>query len=135
MRDAAAKIQKWIAGQDGDPLDQLRRMKFETGGFHPILGNPLNVVEQINQTWTFLVALCAARHLLEMHPDAAAALELRQAFESSRRMLPTSPFLANFRLSRPSTSYEHPKLMRFLPVSQRTPIVAAATGVHGESSS
>lgn len=70
VRGAAGKIQKWMAAQDGDPLDLLRRMKFETGGFHPILGHPLNVIEQINQTWTFVVALCAARHLLDMHPDA-----------------------------------------------------------------
>ena len=33
-------------------------------------GHALNVVEQINQTWTFVVALAAARHLLEMHPEA-----------------------------------------------------------------
>jgi hypothetical protein len=70
VRDAAAKIHAWIAAQDGDPLDLLRRLKFETAGFHPILGHPLNVIEQINQTWTFVVALGAARHLLEMHPDA-----------------------------------------------------------------
>ena len=47
-------------------------MKFETAGFHPIQGHALNVVEQINQTWTYLVALAAARHLLEMHPEAKA---------------------------------------------------------------
>ena len=70
VRDSAAKIQKWMAALDSNPLDLLRRMKFETGGFHPILGHPLNVVEQINQTWTFVVALSAARHLFEMHPDA-----------------------------------------------------------------
>lgn len=70
VRDAAARIQKWIAAQDGDPLALILRMKFETGGFHPILGHPLNVIEQINQTWTFVAALGAARHLLEMHPDA-----------------------------------------------------------------
>jgi hypothetical protein len=45
-------------------------MKFETVGFHPIQGHALNVVEQINQTWTYVVALAAARHLLEMHPEA-----------------------------------------------------------------
>jgi hypothetical protein len=60
----------WIAAQTGDPLDLLRRMKFETAGFHPIRGHPLNLVEQINQTWTYVVALIAARHLLEMHPKA-----------------------------------------------------------------
>jgi len=70
VRDAAAKIHAWIAAQTGDPLDLLRRMKFETAGFHPIQGHALNVIEQINQTWTYVVALAAARHLLEMHPDA-----------------------------------------------------------------
>lgn len=68
--DAAAKVHAWIAAQIGDPLDLLRRMKFETAGFHPIQGHALNVVEQINQTWTYVVALAAARHLLEMHPEA-----------------------------------------------------------------
>jgi hypothetical protein len=74
VRDAAAKIHLWIAAQTGDPLDMLRRMKFETVGFHPIQGHPLNLVEQINQTWTYVVALAAARHLLEMHPDARGYL-------------------------------------------------------------
>ena len=36
VRDAAAKIHSWIAAQTGGPLDLLRRMKFETVGFHPI---------------------------------------------------------------------------------------------------
>jgi hypothetical protein len=45
-------------------------MKFETVGFHPIQGHSLNLVEQINQTWTYAVALAAVRHLLEMHPEA-----------------------------------------------------------------
>ena len=67
---SAARIHDWIAAQTGDPLDMLRRMKFETVGFHPIEGHPLNLVEQINQTWPFAVALAAARQLLLLHPDA-----------------------------------------------------------------
>ena len=70
IRASAARIHDWIAAQTGDPLDMLRRMKFETVGFHPIEGHPLNLVEQINQTWTFAVALAAARQLLLLHPDA-----------------------------------------------------------------
>jgi hypothetical protein len=70
IRDAAAKIHAWIAAQTGDPLDLLRRMKFETAGFHPIQGHALNVVEQINQTWKYAVALAAARHLLALHKEA-----------------------------------------------------------------
>jgi hypothetical protein len=48
----------------------LRQMKFKPVGFHPIEGHALNLVEQINQTWTYTVALAAARQLLKLHPDA-----------------------------------------------------------------
>jgi hypothetical protein len=69
VRKAATDTHAWIAAQTGDPLDLLRRMKFETIGFHPIEGHALNLVEQINQTWSYVVALAAARQLLELHPD------------------------------------------------------------------
>lgn len=69
IRIAAASVRNWIAGQTGDPLDMLRRMKFEPVGFHPIGGHALNIVEQINQTWTFCVAIAAARQLLLLHSD------------------------------------------------------------------
>lgn len=70
VRKSAADTQAWIARQTGDPLELLRRLKFETVGFHPIEGCALNVVEQINQTWTYVVALAATRQLLELHPEA-----------------------------------------------------------------
>lgn len=70
VRTAAASVRNWIAEQSGDPLDMLRRMKFDSVGFHPIEGHALNIVEQINQTWTYCVALAAARQLLLLHPDA-----------------------------------------------------------------
>lgn len=69
LRDSARRVQEWIRAQSGDPLDLLRRMKFETIGFHPIEDRQLNFIEQINQTWTFSVALAAARQLLMLHPD------------------------------------------------------------------
>jgi len=69
VRTAAASVRDWMAGQTGDPLEILRRMKFEPVGFHPIRGHALNIVEQINQTWTYCVALAAARQLLLLHPD------------------------------------------------------------------
>jgi hypothetical protein len=54
----------------GRPVEALRRMKFEQLGFHPIDERPLNLIEQINQTFTFLVALKATEWLLERHPEA-----------------------------------------------------------------
>src|SRR5262245_8865329 len=69
VRASAARAQAWIAAQTGDPLDTLRRMKFDPVGFHPLEDRPLNLVEQINQTWTFAVAISAAKQLLCLHPD------------------------------------------------------------------
>lgn len=66
---ATTKAMAAIAGASS-PKDALRRMKFETVGFHPINGHPLNLIEQVNQTFTYLVALKATEWLLERHPDA-----------------------------------------------------------------
>ena len=70
QRKRRSRTATWIASQTGDPLDLLRRMKFETVGFHPVDGCALNVVEQINQTWTYTVALAATKQLLDLHPDS-----------------------------------------------------------------
>jgi hypothetical protein len=69
LRNSARRVQAWVAAQSGDPLDLLRRMKFDPVGYHPIEDRQLNFLEQINQTWTFAVALAAARQLLSLHPD------------------------------------------------------------------
>jgi hypothetical protein len=42
----------------------------EQYGRHPIEDRPLNIVEQVNRTWTYAVALLAARKLLDLHPEA-----------------------------------------------------------------
>ncbi len=70
VRASAARAQSWMSRQAGDPLQLLRRMKFEPVGFHPLEDRQLNLVEQINQTWTFAVAITAARQLLALHPEA-----------------------------------------------------------------
>jgi hypothetical protein len=57
-----------------DALAALYRLKFDQIGFHPVDHRPLNVVEQINQTWTFVTALEAARLLLKWHPEAGPLL-------------------------------------------------------------
>jgi hypothetical protein len=69
VRASAARAQNWMLAQTGDPFDLMRRMKFEPVGFHPIEDRRLNLIEQVNQTWTFAVAIAAARQLLLLHPD------------------------------------------------------------------
>jgi hypothetical protein len=70
IRKSAISAQDWIRAQTCGPFDLLRRMKFDPVGFHPIEDRTLNIIEQINQTWTYAVALEAARELLHLHPDS-----------------------------------------------------------------
>jgi len=69
VRASARRVRDWVAAQSGDPLDLLQRMKFDPIGYHPIEDRPLNFIEQVNQTWTFAVALAATRQLLALHPN------------------------------------------------------------------
>lgn len=68
-RQSADHLRQWICTSAGDGLELLRALKFDQVGFHPVEGRALNAIEQINQTWTYLVALAAVRKLLELHPD------------------------------------------------------------------
>lgn len=70
VRKSAAAVCSWIAAQTCDPLELLRMMKFDQIGFHPVEERGLNLIEQLNQTWTYAVALAASAKLLELHPDA-----------------------------------------------------------------
>ena len=55
----------------GNPLDAFAKIKFEECGFHPSEGRSLNLIEQINQTFTYLASVHATRWLLQEHPEAA----------------------------------------------------------------
>lgn len=66
----AALTANWLGGFVGEPLELLRALRFKTVGHDPLTGAPLNLVEQINQTFTILVSLRAVEQLLKMHPDA-----------------------------------------------------------------
>jgi hypothetical protein len=70
IEDSAARLRDWLGAYVGTPLELLRRMKFDAAGHHPLEKRPINIIEQVNQTWTYTVALMAARQLLLMHPEA-----------------------------------------------------------------
>ena len=72
LEESAARVAAWVTAFDGRPLDLIRHMKFDLVGFHPVTHSPLNVIEQVNQTWTYAAALLAARKLFDLHPDARA---------------------------------------------------------------
>lgn len=54
---------------DQPPIQMLARMKFGATGKHPIEARSINFIEQLNQTFTYLTALEAAKLIFEWHPD------------------------------------------------------------------
>jgi hypothetical protein len=70
LAEGAANTAKWLAAQTTDPMSLLRAMRFDTVGYDPLTGEPLNIIEQLNQTFTILVTLRAIEQLFELHPDA-----------------------------------------------------------------
>ena len=52
-----------------DHMEALRAMKFERIGFNPLDGTPLNLIEQLNQTFHNLASFAAASYLLEHFPQ------------------------------------------------------------------
>ena len=73
------------------PINALARMKFHELGFRPTMDRRLNLIEQINQTFTYLVSYAAAAQLLKRHPDSAPiCLNLGTSSGSDLESLSTS---------------------------------------------
>lgn len=66
---AAATMRELLENQSA--MVALARMKFEELGFHPLEERRLNLIEQVNQTFTYLVSLAAAEDILIRHPSSA----------------------------------------------------------------
>src|SRR5438034_8800186 len=70
VRRAAERTVAWLRGFTGSPLELLTEMRFQTVGHDPLTGKALNVIEQLNQTFTILASLRAVERLIQMHPEA-----------------------------------------------------------------
>jgi hypothetical protein len=75
VHEKAARVAHALAkltASELDGLEVLRRIKFDPIGWHPIdePARSLNLIEQVNQTWTCLVSLKALPFLFARHPDA-----------------------------------------------------------------
>lgn len=68
--DRTAQAVRRLIDAEPDGIEVLRQMKFKEIAWQPLGDRPLNLVEQINQTWTCLVSLKALPFLFERHPDA-----------------------------------------------------------------
>jgi hypothetical protein len=50
-------------------IEFLKLIKFTQSGYDPLFENPLNFIEQTNQTFTYIVSLAAVENLLSLYPD------------------------------------------------------------------
>jgi hypothetical protein len=68
---SASLAMRSLAGLSGyAPIDALAAAKFSQIGRDPLDPNrPLNLIEQINQTFTYLASITGARWLLRQHPE------------------------------------------------------------------
>lgn len=55
---------------ESEPLVAFAHMKFGPAGSHPTDDRFLNLIEQVNQTFTYLASVEATRWLLKHHPEA-----------------------------------------------------------------
>jgi hypothetical protein len=49
-------------------LELMRSLRFEQSGYDPLFEEPTNFIEQMNQTFTYLVCLEAVEYLLQQYP-------------------------------------------------------------------
>ena len=60
-------------------IEFLHRLKFAQSGIHPLTGAPLNLIEQLNQTFTCLASFQATRMLFEWHRENCSGFVLNLA--------------------------------------------------------
>jgi len=61
-----------LLAEEADGLRVLANLKFLPGGCDPLVHDrPLNLIEQVNQTFTYQASLRAAAWLLDKHPEHA----------------------------------------------------------------
>lgn len=70
VRHHAVGLIRAIRSEGRSEMSLFEDLRFGTSGCHPVSGRPLNPIEQINESWTFLVALEATRWLLQQHPES-----------------------------------------------------------------
>jgi hypothetical protein len=65
---AVAELRRLI--DEAEPVEALAEMKFAELGHHPSEDRRLNLIEQVNQTFTYLASVAAATEILRRHENA-----------------------------------------------------------------
>lgn len=69
IKEAAERTMRDFASREETGMQLLHLLKFAKIGRHPIQERDLNFIEQVNQTFTYLVSLRAVHLLFDIHPD------------------------------------------------------------------
>ena len=122
----------WLKNFSGSPMAMLNALRFELVGRDPLTGEPLNVIEQLNQTFTILVSLRAVEQLIELHPEAGG-FQLALGTSSGRDIESVRPDLVAaevFSATRPTSNQKLKKDLERLRVdpAQHRYIFFAAPG-------
>ena len=70
VRNAAQATHEKLHTLNKDSLETLYTLRFEKFGCHPLEKRQLNIVEQLNQTFTTMASLAAARLLIGWFPQS-----------------------------------------------------------------
>jgi len=81
ITSADVAISRLIASPERG-IDLLARIKFEPIGRHPTEDRDLNLIEQVNQTFTYLSTLRATKILFDLHPEILAGFRLNLGTQS-----------------------------------------------------
>jgi hypothetical protein len=67
--EAVALTSRWLSSFEYQPMSLFRAMRFTKIGHDPLTLKPLNIVEQLNQTFTILATLKAIELLFQLHSE------------------------------------------------------------------
>lgn len=67
LKDANDSVNALFSKDSG--IELLRKIKFEQSGYDSLLDKKTNFIEQVNQTFTYLVCLAATEKLIGLYPD------------------------------------------------------------------
>jgi hypothetical protein len=67
--EAVEKTSRWLRSLEHQPMQLFRSMRFTQIGTDPLTHESLNIIEQLNQTFTILCSLRAVEILFKLHPS------------------------------------------------------------------
>ncbi len=106
MLGEAGRTAAWLRGFPGSPLELFTALRFQPVGKHPgfpftsapaghdpLTEEPVNLIEQIDQTFMILLSLRAVESLIEKHPTKAKGFRLALAVSTGADIQSVEPNL------------------------------------------